>query len=275
LDPFSVRQGYVPKGGQQKSSVDTRLKWRIWKLIEKYGMGERAFMSMWYDWCGWPIEKLQNKSDWLRGHSDLAHAEIKKQYDDLEDEEWYRVYDLIECVHSALPSSTTHESLHMTADLFTNDVNTVLLEENSAWRLTYGHIVPLLGMVNQEQIESAARLQEGNDLYVRRAIDHMGPGSDNDLSISESIKILENTLRHLKINGKNVDTMLKNAEKKLKIEPKIIRSAQLINDFANAHARHTNYASAYRVNADDAGLVLSWCSAMANYLTSRSSDQPG
>lgn len=271
MDPFSVRQGYRPKAGQQKSSVDARLKWRIWNLIEKYGMDERAFKSMWYDWCGWPVERLQSKSDWRQGRSDLAHVEIKKQYDALETKEWYRVYDLIECVHAALPSGTTRDRSVITNDLFTNDVNVVLSEENSTWRLAQGRIVPHMGVVDHEQIETAAGLHEGNELYAKRALGHMGPGSNNDLSISESIKILENTLRRLNMKGKNIDAMLKNTEKKLKIDPKIIHSAQLVNDFANAHARHANYVSTYRVNEDDARLVLSWCSAVASYLTSRSS----
>lgn len=262
-----MRQGYGAEG-TRKSPITDKLKWGLWNLIEQYGMGERAFEYMWNNWYGHPVNELHSKYDWKQGHSDTAKAEIKQEYDNLEPDKWYRVYDLIEYVYHAIAPPVPDSRQGMIHNLFAKDVNMLMSAENSPWRIILGQVVLHMGLEDPKQIEIVASIHKDNAMFVKRAIDHMGPGSDNDISIGESIKILENTLRHLNIGGKTVNIMLTNAEKQLGINSKLICSAQLVNDFANTYARHANPDSRYRVNASDARLVLSLCTAMANYVAS-------
>ena len=180
--------------------------------------------------------------------------------------EWYEVYDFIEYVSSIYWNEEINQG-------FKHKVNEVLEEEMSGYRFVGEYIAPIIDEVEIKEIEEVFESEyNGVKRHLSSALELLSDRENPDYqnSIKESITAVEAVAQ--KITGKKSDlaSCLK------------IMNLDLNNSFKNGLSqlyswtnkedgiRHAHTGEELRTSFHEAKFMLVSCSAMINYLISKS-----
>ena len=265
---FSERYNLVPQREIQFDNIDTKLFNRLWNI----------FYSREYDDCSFSkgngkIEKPEQLLDrfGLTYVFPDSHFErnnnIKKCENFLRGSEWYVMYDFIENYVSLYDNATERKLLE-------KEVNLILEQEKSGYRMIKGLIAPITNSSELDSIKKAISTKFSSvNTHFEKALalysNRNNPDYEN--SIKESISAVEAicciitgttgaqatlgaTLKKLESSGVYIHSAMKNAFSSLygyTSDENGIRHGGV--DFTNAPA-------------EDAKYMLVSCSAFVNYL---------
>lgn len=191
---FSERYGFqTPRESFQMQNIDDALKNRIWNYIYN---NELVFLQ--YHNClsanGEKIAdklydgffKIHEKPNYYFTHFE---SDMKKRYFALP---WYAVYDLIEFFYDINSEQRNAK--------YIEDINSLLEQEQSGYRLIDGLIAPIIDEVEIKEIENA--LNDSNTpvkRHLSNALELMSNRETPDYinSIKESISALESLLQQI------------------------------------------------------------------------------
>lgn len=252
MDSFSVRHGYEPKKGLQVDTMDDDLKRRIIDVIHEH-FSLIPMRHVWTQWVKRPVAELD--LDILRAkHTFMKKCNETPTHD--------KMYTLVEIILRNMNENYMEE--------FTRDMNDVLTENMSAWRIEGDTVVRAMGDAEAKVVQEAASIDEENANLIKGALRAMGASStDFETSITLSAKMAEATLDRIGARGNGMGSKLDSVAGRLGIPDEIVASFKRMNDFANRHARHPRQKSGYAAGRDDAMLALVSFSAMSTYLHGR------
>lgn len=252
MDSFSVRHGYELKKELQVDTMDNDLKRRILDVIHE-NFSLIPMRQVWTQWVKRPVAELD------RSVYHVNSTLMNKLNATLTHDKMYTLMEIIVCNMD-----------ERYKDKFTRDMNYVLAENMSAWRIEGDTVIQAMGEEEAKAVRQAASISEENADYAREAIKSMGVNDpDFENSITQSAKMAENTLNVIGGRGNGVSSKLGSVAGVLDLPEDIVRSFKRMNDFANEFARHPHDKKTYRDDRNDAMLVLVWSSAMSNYLHGR------
>ena len=272
---FSQRLGYVPQKTMQIESMDNNLRNRIYNTTinmlhcaeEKscqFGFGYEDILKYVLDKFG---ILLRSDGQNLDNFTKLLYGDNKI---------WYQTYDVLElCIEYIKGYMTIGSYIHIDfLDKFRKDLNDILTEEKSAYRLVDDIFVPITNTSEIESLEQSSQTKfKSVNIHIQKALklysDRKNPDYEN--SIKESISAVEaiccqitglsgsnatlgKTIKKLKDNGINIHSALECAFCSLygyTSDENGIRHGGI--DFKNAPA-------------EDAKYMLISCSAFINYL---------
>jgi len=266
LKSFSERHGFVPEREIQVDSMDDDLKRRIIDVIyEHVETIPRKLV-----WTMWVKRSVSELWDW-----DSAKLDLMKKLK--ETQTHHEVYSLVELIVRGLGEDYVDPLYGPSSALksmFVDNMNEVLAENMSAWRIEGDTVVLAVGEAEIMTIRKAASISEENAGYVKRALKAMGPTDpDFEDSITQSFKMAENTLVKVGGSGSGLGRKLDSVVRSLEIPGNIVESFKQMNTFANEFARHPHDKAEYESDRNDAMLTLVWFSAMSAYLHSRWRDR--
>lgn len=266
---FSRKYGFVDNQIQIKS-METKLRNRIWTTFYKFAYN--PYDSMHFEVTD--IECMMNEMgipyvvERLRKDREQNLPALKSYYDKMP---WYEVYDFIEIYLNHVINS------ELVKEDFIANINRVLEEENSGYRIVGQEIAPI---INEEQIKEIEKTifspYEPVERHMKKALslyaDRSKPDYEN--SIKESISAVE-AICCIITNSKRGQATLGAALKRLKDNGVYIHKA-MISAFENLYG-YTSDQNGIRhggidfVNAteEDARYMLISCSAFINYLTAK------
>lgn len=247
--------------------MDTKLRNRIWTTFFRYAYEADDFripvmtdIERMMSEVGIPyvVEKLHKDREQNR-------IDLKNHFNNLQ---WYEVYDFIEAY-------IAHYIPYQKEASFIEDINRVLEEENSGYRIVGKEIAPI---INEEEIKEIEKTifspYEPVERHMKKALslyaDRSKPDYEN--SIKESISAVESICC---IITKETKATLGEAIKKLQDNGVTIHKA-MITAFEKLYG-YTSDQNGIRhggidfVNAteEDARYMLISCSAFINYLTAK------
>jgi len=183
----------------------------------------------------------------------------------LESEEWYKIYDFIEMYLESVNYDKKEKS---------EDLNKILEEEKSAYRIVDYKVVPLIDEKEISEIEGVIKSPyESVRKHTEKALDLLSNRTNPDYenSIKESVSAVESMC--CIIVGK--DDTLSNALKKLKdigvhIHPAMEKAFISLYGYTSDESgvRHGGKETA-EVTFEDAKFMLVSCSAFVNYLIAK------
>lgn len=252
----------------QINSVSPKLRTRIWNCfynldIQK-AFGNRLKSSLKFDWT---IEKIIGDRIGLSISSPFLVNDIEKYLK--KDCEWYEVYDFVDIYLDSISDELKSER--------SNELNKILQEEKSAYRIVDCKVVPL---VDEMEIRETQRVvhspYESVSKHTKKALDLFSNRTNPDYenSIKESISAVESmcciitgetgksatlnkTIKKLKDKGVHIHGALESAFISLygyTSDEDGIRHGSI--DFTNA-------------SFEDAKYMLVSCSAFVNYLIAK------
>jgi len=210
----------------------------------------------------------------LGGWSDVAVRALVKKIEGTSPH--HVIYDLVQLIVHGMEKSAdpARPGTVEAKSRFVDDMNGVLEENRSGWRICSGMIVPVMGEQDLATVREAASISEENAELVKGSLRAMGVSDpDFETSITLSAKMVENTLNKIGARGNGLGSKLDNVAGALGIPDDIFKSFKRMNDFANELARHPHDQETYRDDRNDAMLVLVWSSAMSSYLHGRWADR--
>ena len=263
---FSERYGYKPEQEIQVKGISTTLRTRIWNVfyqqeIKKGGLGSKRITSAFAGEITIE-EKIADKLGFSIKESFLTNKleeYITKKC------EWYIVYDFLEYYFRCINGREDKKQIIL-------DINCVLEEEKSGYRIVNNEIVPITNKAEIEEIETAANTQfDSVNKHISKALELYANRNkpDYENSIKESISAVEamcciitdneksslgQALKKLEENGVYIHKSMKNAFSSLygyASDESGIRHGSI--DFVNAPS-------------EDAKFMLLSCSAFVNYL---------
>ncbi len=262
---FSERYTFSPEQEIQLTDVDLNLFNRIWNI----------FYSREYEIETWSLgggtiavtEKLLDSFgqtyEFPSSHYE-RNDNIKRLRDYLIDAEWYETYDFIERYIASFPNAPRRRELE-------KELNTVLEEEKSGYRMVKGLITPITNPAELNEIRKSLstqflsvnkHLEKALKLYSNRK------NPDYENSIKESISAVEAIC--CIINGK--DATLNKAIDKLRdkgvhIHPAMEKAFIALYGYTSDESgiRHGG-VDFKNAPAEDAKYMLISCSAFVNYL---------
>lgn len=284
---FSERMGYKKPKSIQIKNMDIDLRTRIWNLLitwqfrlgiiqeEKELYQEcKELLPTLYDhiitefykqpidltgFDGWNIETRDMKK---------AHELIRKLFFE---SEWYKVYELIEflIIEESYGFCTIGGE-------FLDELDCILEEENSAYRLVIQKFIPIIDSVEIQELEKAlvnpyktvrGHLKQAYDNFSDKTI------SNYRISAEESIKAVESMSKI--ITGKKKATLgdalkiLRRDKEKFEINELFINSIEKLWAWASDTIRHGKKDEIPIVDVNDSKFILIICSGIINYLTSK------
>lgn len=202
---------------------------------------------------------------------DLSRIKYSSLFDDIQDvilnKEWYRVYDLLEIIILFMKDS---KDFKMHVENLKSSFNTILENENSAYRFIGDEIAPITDDMEIKEIETAQENALSNvQTHINTALgllsDRQKPDYRN--SIKESISAVEALCRE--ITGEStLDRALPALEKEGVSIPKMLRqSFEKFYHFTNGEngIRHA-LMDEEQVDFEEAKYMLVLCSAFVNYI---------
>lgn len=264
---FSERYGFkTPRESFQIQNIDDTLKNRIWNYIynnELVLLEERTLLSTngrkiaskIYDGFFKTHEKPDNYFPYFE-------ADMKKRYFALS---WYAIYDLIEFFYDINSGQLNTK--------YIQDINSLLEQEQSGYRLIDGLIAPIIDEVEIKEIEDA--LNDSNTPVKRHLSNALELMSDRETpdyinSIKESISALESLLQQItgQTNsplGSCINLIPFPLNEHFK---KALRSLYSWTSTADG-IRHATTQEEISSSFEEAKYMLVLCSAFVNYLSQK------
>ena len=263
---FSKKYGYQPEQSIQIESVSDLLRIRIWNVFYKHeikagGLSSKRITAA-FSGEMTVEEKIADKLGFNINESFLIvmiNKFITKTC------EWYIVYDFIDSYICCIEDDEKMQQIIA-------EINCVLEEEKSGYRIVNNEIAPITNKTEIEEIESAVNTQfDSVNTHISKALELYAnrKNPDYENSIKESISAVEamcctiteneksslgQALKKLEENGVYIHKSMKNAFSSLygyASDESGIRHGSI--DFVNAPA-------------EDAKFMLVSCSAFVNYL---------
>ena len=263
--------GYRKSKEIQYESIDTSLRNRLWNAIIEIVLTKEDYKSKYYkDIIGLflkhPIDTYYDK--YGRLSITKAHDRIRKSF--LYAFEWYDIYDYIEFVLETLREHKDRIDYGW-KNRFTNQINEILEEEVSAYRIIKGIVTPISNEEEVNVIEQAFNNPfENIRNQIKQSLLHLSDRKNPDYrnSIKEAISAVE-ALSGIITKNKNpkLGQALKIIEEKIGLHP------ALKNAFSNLYG-YTSDADGIRhalmeesnLQQEDALFMLITCSAFINYI---------
>lgn len=278
---FSHRQGYKAYAKSiQKEGVDEETRNRLWTLLklflwdhwksdQRYDHEAQAIETLldqlWFRYFKRPID---TRPPFLRGG-----YRGEECYDVLRDHffrgDWYQVYDFIEFILASIPDRMSEQLV--------GPVNSVLTEENAAYRLVAGQFAPI---TNQAEIDAVSEAADTGIEAVREHLktaivflsDRKSPDYRN--SIKESISAVESLMKVLA--GKKSATLsdgLKRIDEVVSLHPALKLGFEKLYAYSSDEdgVRHAIFSDR-KVSHGDAKYFLVSCSAFINYVVEKFSE---
>jgi len=200
----------------------------------------------------------------------MMHYFLEEVKEKFFNDEWYGPYDLIEFLINT-------ELWGWNRKGFIADVNKVLEEERSPYRIIGNIVAPL---ISKEEIKEIERVLKANDKYnpvkinLKNALKQFSKRPDPDYanSIKESISAVE-ALARISLN--NSKGSLGDLTNQLNIHPVLKESIKKLYGWTSDESgvRHSEKESpSLSANEEEARFMLVICSAFINYIISKSED---
>jgi len=275
---FSERHGYRPTTKEfQIESVDEDLRNSLWNVIYEYyfepllnpseGLYKSPkmkpiFYDLWGNYLKQTIDDIQFQS------CNFMISSLKKIFTQ---NEWFRMYDIVEIL-------TNHTPLKGTVHNFIESCNLILEREFSGYRFVGNTMSKITSTEEVQEIEEA--IESGIDSIKSHLSTSLSMLSDRKSpdyrnSIKESISSVESICKL--ITG-NSDTTMGGALQEIETSGKIKLHSDMKESFQKLYS-YTNDASGIRHSLmdgkikpdfDDAKFMLVSCSAIVNFLISKS-----
>lgn len=262
---FSERMGFVPERKIQIKSMDDRLQNRLYnfciELINDRNIDAISMISCIIDYIGMRVD-----DDYDINYSIIQQALSDKS-------KWYHSYDIIEYALSYYQNYNNSFD-DETYEFYVEELNDILKEEKSGYRMIDGQFVPITDENELNEITNAMHSEfDSVDQHIKKALtlysDRDKPDYEN--SIKESISAVEAMCCIITgMKGKNAT--LGEALKKLEENGVHIHGA-MKSGFSSLYGYASDengirHGGIDFVNApeEDARYMLVSCSAFVNYL---------
>lgn len=271
---FSERMGIIKASNIiQKEEVSGELRAALWNVIYKNvvcGASGNFIMAIKMDFATHFAKILVDASGYdvfgaIRGLITRG--------------QWFEVYDTLEYVYQYVrdfpigyygTDGIYHKLSSPTPSLLKEEINTVLEQENSAYRIVDDEITPITDDMEIKEIETAQENALSNvQTHINTALGFLSDRQKPDYrnSIKESISAVEALCRE--ITGEStLDKALPALEKKGVSIPKMLRqSFEKFYHFTNGEngIRHALMDEG-QVDFEEAKYMLVLCSAFVNYI---------
>ena len=265
---FSQKNGFASKE-TQKGLMEKKLRDRLWTVFYKY-----AYYP--YDLLKPRMTDIENMLCEIGGEYTIELYEANRKKNSTKLHElyqnlfWYEVYDFLESYLIHYISEDKKRS-------FTDDINRVLSEEKSAYRIIGNEIASITNAEEIVEIEKAMLSPlETVDIHLRKSLelysDRTKPDYEN--SIKESISAVE-AICCIITGAHGSDATLGKTLKKLRengidIHPSLGTAFEKMYGFTSDQSgiRHGGI-DFIKASEEDARYMLVTCSAFINYLISK------
>jgi hypothetical protein len=273
---FSQRKGLKPlEKTIQRDSLDEETRNRVWSVLKVF-VWDKWSQNLDYDYDAQRVQKLldllwfrffkkpsdtqppMHPGEYYRGHGyyDFLRENFFKN-------EWNDVFDLIEFILANWESRET--------DALCSMINSVLTEENSAYRLVSSQFVEITNDSEIEEVDAAAQTGlDGVSAHITAAVmflsDRKNPNYRN--SVKESISAVESLFKVLTKNqSATLSDGLKEMKKTNEIHPSLLLGFEKIYAYTSDQGgiRHAIFDTD-KTSHSDAKFMLVSCSAFINYV---------
>lgn len=280
---FSSKYGGIKKESiVYLESCPENLRISIWNIIvELYFQPNTQYLSKFCRLLAkehrkFPIDELSTKT-WEQ------QLWLKEYYASLE---WHEVYDLLEfivkthyqVIASFVDSSVNSEIRRRVISELISKINPVLTNEYSGYRFINECLCPISNDFEMQQIAQVVNIKDNSieivSEHIKSAIELLSkrPVPDYRNSIKESISALESIVKLLGVDiGRGISTSLNELNKKIEIHPIIKSTTEKLYGLAsNSDGIRHALLDSTTVNFDEAKFAVVTCSAIVNYLISKS-----
>jgi len=265
---FAIRYGFEPEKTIQFESMDDDLRNSLWNLHEDLfaeicpiqgSESNKATLNTlltyyWTDFFKQPIH-LINKVLYQQEKLRLIRDKFFKL-------QWYGVYSFIEITVSILRFMSADKKLE-----FTQQCNTILENENSAYRFMNGIVAPVTSNIEIEEIEASLTGETEAAKHMASALAMFGNRSKNQYRecCDEAISAVEAIAR--KITGEKKSTLGKLCTK-LNLHPSYSEALKKIYGYTSDAdgIRHSLTKDSKEIQCEDARFLLVMCSAFVNFI---------
>lgn len=263
---FSERMGFVKVSDVfQTDSMSQELRNRIYNFIVgalvKYKAQEHIFYYLHCKFYKLPLHGFEYNTNTNHGSVDRSILSSKR----------YKIYDLLEHLLSKYNIDAFVSYMNYTKEEFITNINQILEEERSGYRIIDGLVTPIIDNNEIANIEEAINQPYNASIHLKTALQHLSNKQNPDYRnlIKESISAVEVILRI--ITGESTAGKALN-----KIQEKIHLPTVLKDGFEKIYA-FTNGKDGIRhalmdettLQLEDAKFMLVSCSAFVNYLRSK------
>lgn len=270
MSSFSERYGLNPRKQIQLEDVDLPLFNRLWNIFY-----EREYDTEVYNWGGvvGAPEYLLDSFGLIYEYPEsnlVKNNNIIKLRKFLNGAEWYSTYDFVERYVSYFPKSADRNNLE-------KDINRVLEEEKSGYRMLRGLITPITNIGELDSLkESMSTKYISVNTHMEKALQLFSQrkSPDYENSIKESISAVE-AMCCIITNETGSQATLGKTIKKLKEKGIHIHSA-MESAFSSLYGYTSDEAGIRHGGIDftnapdeDAKYMLISCSAFINYLVEK------
>ena len=272
--PFSKRHGFEPADIPfQENYIDYKLRTDLWNAFYIY-----IYDVLLYDFNK-TVKKFGNlfKLIWIhpfqRAIDDFPRDGIKTHVRNyIEDQDWYKVYDLFEFIFENLDDSDVYAE-------FEQFINRKLRSNNSAYAIVAMKFLPItndteIGEIKETQklIEEYRLLGVGKHLNAAIQLFSQKPNPDFRNSIKESISMVEVISRIITPTESTLGKALNKLDKSQKINSSLKAGFEKLYAYTNDKngIRHA-LMDDESVDFEDAKFFLVSCSAFTNYLIQKAS----
>lgn len=281
MKTFSSRNGYVrPRSALQFECMDYRLRGDLYNvlfecLMERFDVDtkNRLRKDVWAKVWHLPLDQIAYEPA-------LFKSELSSR---VSDRPWHEVFDLIERVALGLSEiriplgpwrDGRDDGDETEYDGFADEVNEILEDNDSAYRLVDGFVVAI---TDENEIESIVECLEAPDrfsgarLHMDKALRLFSdrPEPDYANSVKESISAVESATK-IVIGDESADLSraISGLRKKQGLHPALVEGWKKIYAFTcdEDGVRHAAYSEELRVDSATAKYMLVSCSAFVNYL---------
>lgn len=263
---FSERYGYKQPKPFQKEEMDDDLRNGLWNVFYEsfiqslYHIHSNVtsyrhpiYREVFVNFLNRPIDEYD--------HFHVGGIFVKGVY---QREQPYKVYDLIEFVIQYLARQGAVKK-----NEFIRACNDVLTQENSAYRIVEGLVVPVIDKQEIAEIETALKTSAKGCLEKSLALFSDRENPDYENSIKESIHAVESIAKEITRKEKSLNALTQ----ELKLHPNLTNALnELYNWTSKDGIRHGKSDKPLSVNQDTARFMLVTCSAFVNYVIVRNSE---
>jgi len=280
---FSQRKGLKPlEKAIQRDSLDEETRNRLWSVLKAY-VWDKWLRDPSYNHDAQLVEVLLNTM-WFRYfkkpsdfqppmHPGEYYRRGQSYYDFLREYflqgEWNDVFDLVEFIIAHWPNDN--------AEKLCLQINNVLTEENSTYRLVSGQFSEITNESEIEEVDTAAQTGlEGVSTHINDAVkflsDRKNPNYRN--SVKESISAVESLFKILtKDKSATLSDGLKEIKSPIALHPALISGFEKIYAYTSDQGgiRHAIFDTD-KTSFSDAKFMLVSCSAYINYVVGKWSE---